>query len=314
MGTLLQIHWTGRFGNRMHQYAYGATYAELTGSQYLLPSAWEGTRLFANQPHSVVTQADLRVALADPTDGSIGDSRKMDVVRRHYPDAEMLSVDDTDDPYVTAEHTLCFHNLCATTAVTERMSRRRLQELFSFSPTVKRLRSYRRYSAVAGTYDVAHLRRGDVANPDVNRTRVAQPYSVISMNSYRRAFAKFGYSADSIEWISDDDTGRWVRRSGRKFGWGYPVGSGHLPGEMFDWLTDFLRLYFARTIFRGNSSFSWWAATLSPTARVFSPVLTQRSVYGVDGQVEVDEDFVEGNSPHWAYDNFKVRTPLTIGE
>jgi hypothetical protein len=82
-------------------------------------------------------------------------------------------------------------------------------------------------------------------------------------------------------------------------GWEYPTGSQYLPPIMFDWLDDFLKLYFARTIFRANSSFSWWAATLSPTARVFSPVMDKRHIYGVDGMEEIDVDFVEGNQPHW---------------
>ena len=67
---------------------------------------------------------------------------------------------------------------------------------------------------------------------------------------------------------------------------------------MFDWLPDFLRLYFARTIFRANSSFSWAAAFLSPTAKVYSPVLTERKTYRGDAD-EVMFEFVEGNEPHW---------------
>jgi len=31
---LLQLRWSGRFGNRLFQYAYGATYAKLTGREY----------------------------------------------------------------------------------------------------------------------------------------------------------------------------------------------------------------------------------------------------------------------------------------
>jgi hypothetical protein len=76
-----------------------------------------------------------------------------------------------------------------------------------------------------------------------------------------------------------------------------------LPGIIFDWLEDFLRLYFARTIFRANSSFSWWAAFLSPQARVFSPVLDVQHIYGVDGMEEISVEFVEGNHPHWMFDN-----------
>ena len=67
------------------------------------------------------------------------------------------------------------------------------------------------------------------------------------MESYGRAFRTFGYSEDSIKWVSDDYTGRWhVGRKRRYRGaWEYPVGSQCLPGIRFDWLDDFLKLYFA---------------------------------------------------------------------
>ena len=51
-------------------------------------------------------------------------------------------------------------------------------------------------------------------------------------------------------------------------------------------------LYFARTIFRANSSFSWVAGFLSPCAKVYSPVLTQRKIYK-DVADEILFDFVE---------------------
>ena len=38
---LLQLRWNGRFGNRMFQYAYGATYARLTGRPYARLSGWK---------------------------------------------------------------------------------------------------------------------------------------------------------------------------------------------------------------------------------------------------------------------------------
>ena len=63
-----------------------------------------------------------------------------------------------------------------------------------------------------------------------------------------------------MEWTTDDWTGKWgVGKPTIRGGWQYPVGSKVIPDVIFDWLPDFLRLYFARTIFRGNSSFSWVA-------------------------------------------------------
>jgi hypothetical protein len=180
------------------------------------------------------------------------------------------------------------------------MSRSHLKGLCEFSDEVTRLEAYKRYRDMQGLYDVAHLRRDDISDPEYNRTHV-QGYSVVSMESYLRAFRKFGYSEGAIEWVSDDYSGKWhVGRKKRLPGtWTYPIGSEYLPGVIFDWLGDFLKLYFARTIFRANSSFSWWAATLSPTAKVFSPVIDKNHIYGVDGTEEIAVDFVEGNHPHW---------------
>jgi hypothetical protein len=57
-------------------------------------------------------------------------------------------------------------------------------------------------------------------------------------------------------------------------------------------LPSFYRLMSARVLFRANSTFSWWAATLSH-ARVFSPVIK-----GLKGGRDVQCDtFVEGNWP-----------------
>jgi hypothetical protein len=61
-------------------------------------------------------------------------------------------------------------------------------------------------------------------------------------------------------------------------------------------------MYFARTIFRGNSSFSFWAGLLSPTAKVYSPVVDKQLIYGRDGLTEeLFLDFTEGNENHWMY-------------
>ena len=302
MGAFLgQLRWRGRFGNRMFQYAFGATYARLTGLDFWLPSEWEGTRLFKKQPHRVVENEDIRLALRLPDEAAASDRQRLEVVQRYYPDAELVDVEVAADPYAKLGHPLCHANGCAyNKAMFPRMSRSHLRSLCEFSDEVTRLEAYKRYSDMQGLYDVAHLRRDDISDVQYNRTHV-QGYSVVSLESYRQAFMKFGYSEDSMLWVSDDYTGKW--HSGRKMrlrgGWEYPEGSQYLPRIVFDWLDDFLKLYFARTIFRANSSFSWWAATLSPTARVFSPVINKAHIYGVDGMEEINVEFVEGNHPHW---------------
>jgi hypothetical protein len=300
---LLQLRWTGRFGNRMFQLAYGATYARLTGLEFWLPADWEGTSLFKHQPHKVVQNNEIRLALLLPDEGAASNRKRMEAVRKYYADAELIDTEIAPDPYFAPGHPLCHANGCAyNSAIFARMSKKHLQSLCEFSDEVTRLEAYKRYSDIQGMYDVAHLRRGDISNPEYNRAN-GQGYSVISKDSYFRAFRKLGYPEESVEWVSDDDTGKW--HVGRKVrfrgGWKYPAGSQYVPGVMFDWLGDFLKLYFARTIFRANSSFSWWAALLSPTAKVFSPIMHKRHVYGVDGMEEVTVDFVEGNHPHWLH-------------
>jgi hypothetical protein len=300
---LLQLHWGGRFGNRLFQYAYGATYARLTGVEFWLPSEWEGTRLFSKQPHKVVEHDDIRLALGNPADGPDALQEKLRAVQRHYPDAELINADSVADPYSRRAVPVCNAGGCLfNPAIFARLSKSHLRGLCEFSDEVKQLECYRRYSDMRGLYDVAHLRRDDISNPEFNRTHV-QGYSVISRESYFRAFRNFGYSEDSVLWVSDDYSGKWHpdRQVRHRAGWEYPAGSEYVPGIVFDWLNDFLKLYFARTIFRANSSFSWWAAALSPTARVFSPVLHEHRIYGVHGMEEIEVDFVEGNHPHWMY-------------
>jgi hypothetical protein len=74
---------------------------------------------------------------------------------------------------------------------------------------------------------------------------------------------------------------------------------------MFDWFEDFLRLYFARTIFRANSSFSWWASFLSgqrdQPAKIFAPRLDKKILYAAKEtyKQEGSFEFEEGNNPHW---------------
>ena len=300
----------------MFQYAYGATYARLTGRPYWLPSAWEGTRLFKHQLHGITENAEIRHALAEADDFYTKTEAKMAVVQKHYPAAELYDAELTPTPYMTPDHPLCHANGCAyNSAIFAKLSRAHLQQIFEFSDEVKQLAVYRRYAEMQGLYDIAHLRRDDISNVDYNRSHV-QGYSVVSKASYLRAFEKFGFDADSMLWVSDDYTRKWhVGRKMRYLGnWTYPEGAEYLPGIVFDWLEDFLKLYFARTIFRANSSFSWWAATLSPTATVYSPVIDRKHIYGVDGLEEIDVDFVEGNHPHWLYGGQYAKPEIVIGE
>ena len=291
----------------MHQYAYASEYAFRFNVPLLLPSDWEGCRLFEEQPHVIVPDDTLRLYLNQTHPSLDNLPARADAIARYngrtgacfeYSNPDCPQQVWSGKPAIFIDSVCAYHK-----AIFNGMSARRLRQRFRFSEEVRRTEMYRRLEDRQGTYDIAHLRRDDVSDPAINRIQV-QGYSVLSKNAYFNAFERYGFRPDDIQWISDDYLRRWHtdRPEAVRGGWSYPVGSQYLgPEVIFDWLEDFLKLYFARTIFRANSSFSWWAAFLSPTATVYSPVVDRRLVYGVDGQEEVEYEFVPGNHPHWMY-------------
>ena len=93
------------------------------------------------------------------------------------------------------------------------------------------------------------------------------PWPLISWKSYLTAMTKFGIYSDCIV-VSDN----WPR-------------GGYGMSRITE---DFQIMLNADYLFRGNSSFSWWAGELGK-AKVFSPVVPDK--HGV-----CDVDFVPGNS------------------
>ena len=43
---IVLLHWIGRFGNRMFQYAFGCSYAKRYNCIFYIPSEWEGSIIF----------------------------------------------------------------------------------------------------------------------------------------------------------------------------------------------------------------------------------------------------------------------------
>lgn len=298
---IMMVHWNGRFGNRLFSYAFGRHYAEKFGHEFIIPSEWEGTVLFKEVGSRIVEDNELRLRLnqsTQPFDNLAARSKA--VAQYGERTGQSLQYLNPDLPGDYGKTHVYFDSLCAFAPhIFDNYTMTDLRRWFEWSDEVRSLDVYKALEDRQGTYDIAHLRRDDISCPAYNKAR-PQAYSVISKDSYLKAFAKFGFDPAKVEWSSDDRTGKWLPRTPgpRQAGWTYPVGSHRVPDVIFDWLPDFLRLHFARTIFRSNSSFSWWAACLSPCAQVYSPVLRSRRLYLQEGD-EIDCEFVEGNHPHW---------------
>ena len=294
--------WTGMFGIRMHEYAFAKTYAHKNKMDLELLSDWEGSVMFKYATEKIIEFPELVEYLKNGN--RTLDERNQETLK-YYPDAIIWDGNHQyQDPYKDNQCTIITNGTNAYQAsIFDGMDLSYIKNIFELSDTIKESEIYKYWESKAGTYDVAHLRRGDCADVNYNLTN-EQGYSVVSKESYYAAYEKFGYDKDKIEWISNDHTKKWHQdRPDMIFlPWSYPQGAQFDENLGFDFLDDWLKMYFARTIFRGNSSFSFWAGLLSPTAKVYSPVVDKQLIYGRNGITEeIDLDFTEGNENHWMY-------------
>lgn len=118
---------------------------------------------------------------------------------------------------------------------------------------------YRRY--------VAHLRWGDFLGHD--------HFIAICRGSYLKAAEENGIDPRELTFVSQECALT-------------------IPARVPAFLPDFFQLMTAKVLFRGPSTFSWWAATLGNHERVFSP--DQRGIEHRGSHRGVqDVPFVEGN-------------------
>jgi len=296
--------WTGMFGVRMHEYAFAKTYAHKNDMDLEIFSNWEGSVMFKN---AIEKQIEFPELIAYLRNGARSLEERNQETIRYYPNSIYWNANHHPvDPYKNNNCSIITNDTNAyQESIFDEMDLSYIKHIFELSDIVKQSESYKYWESKAGTYDVAHLRRGDIADVQYNLNN-EQGYSVVSKESYFRAFEKFGYDKDKIEWISNDNTKKWHpdRPDTPMLPWRYPEGAQFDNNIIFDWLDDWLKIYFARTVFRGNSSFSFWACLLSPTAKVYSPVVNKQLIYGRDGRTEeIDLEFTEGNENHWMYSN-----------
>ena len=176
-----------------------------------------------------------------------------------------------------------------------------IKEIFSFNDMILESEMYHWYYKHRKTYDVVHLRRGDIARKDFNGR-----YSMITRDSYIKQINFLQWNMNDIIWISDDisektDSPIHKYKSINGHQLSYPVGETFSDSEyFFDFLPDFFLIYFSRRVLRGNSSFSWWACQLGNTV-TYSPVVPPKPEINIDKYVETDAEFVKSNSPHFVY-------------
>lgn len=133
---------------------------------------------------------------------------------------------------------------------------------FEFRPEVERAAA-----GVTVPMIAAHRRVGDYAGAG---------YPVISEVAYRNAVFDAGFKLDKLVFVTEENA----------------VRSGYFDSIGAPFMPDFIAMMRADVLFRGNSSFSWWASVLGD-AETWAPVIT-----GLEGGREHDEvPFVKGNHP-----------------
>lgn len=280
--------WKGRFGNRMHIFAYLLTRSNLLGGSIFLPSHWEGSKIF-----------NLKYNLAP----NFNSYKNLNIKK--------INVNDPFNNYRLSNYCALVDDHCSYHAsIFKQMNKKDLLKSFEFNDFVKDLEIYKRLEDLQGTYSIAHYRKLDLQSPN-NKT-----HSEIDIISYKKAFRDFDIDPQTIHWVSDvglppkNDLAFDYEPAPEKL-WKYPEGSIFNKIYGFDWLFDFLKMYFSKNLFRPYSSFSFWAGFLSqnrntPT-KVFCP--NKESYQKPEPKIV---NFIEGNHTHWAAGRHKNLPDLII--
>jgi len=293
---LNHVHWIGRFGNRMFQVAYAKAFEKQNNTEYRTISRWEGDVLFKNCRTKLIKDKMFVRELTSygtKSDQNLQGWEK--IVQKHNKrtndDIRFLFPYDIGS-FEEPKTSLAMDCACWDSEyIFNQYTKTDLKKLFEFSDEVKESDVYKKAEDRQGTYDVAHLRRDDTVFSEENHN---WNYPVVSRQSYEKAFRTFDINPDTVEWISDDFP------SHPSMGWNYPLGQTKSDEVFFDFFPDFLKLYFGRNVFRANSSFSWWATFLSPTAKVYSPILHNRVLYYKTKQ-ELNCEFIQSTTPHFMH-------------
>jgi hypothetical protein len=300
IGSIYQIHWIGRFGNRMFQYAFGCHYANTYNCYYQLPSKWEGTHLFKpyNKAFPIfdeILQRELKETKALAGEEANKKHRIKSIERYgirinksfKFIETQQRNYYGLTNIYFDDLHMMYFPHIY------NKYNPKFIKSIFQFNENVINSELYQEMYKKKGTYDCAHIRRGDIVTKNYSGA-----HSAISIKSYHEEMKKQGIDPKNVIYVSDDKDVRTKTKWDKycKDKWSYPEGQHLLDKVFFDWFPDFLTMYFSRKLFRGNSSISWWAGFLGD-CEVYAPVVTKRITS--KGEHFMESQFVKGNHPHF---------------
>lgn len=288
----------------MHIYAYLFSRSNLFKSKIYLPSHWEGEKIF-NLDYHLIPDSDFRASL----NSSLSSCRNCRLSLLNYfnkkynTNIQYLDAEDPRVNFASFHYPLAIESHCAYhKSIFENMNKHDLLRLFHFNDFIKNLDIYKYLEDIQGTYNVAHLRKKDLLLPG-NKT-----HGFVNFGFFNKAFKKFDIDPNSIHWVSDSpiESARSifdfkVNSFYKNYKWKYPEGSNFDSHFGFDWLFDFLVMYFSKNLFRSFSSFSFWAGFLSMNRDLPTQVFSAKSCMNKTSNTKiVKADFVEGNHVHWA--------------
>jgi len=290
-GRIISVHWHGRFGNRVFQYAFLCEAARrYAPSIVYLTSDWEGTVLFDITQCPVLVLPD---ALSNPFN-DIFSTVKGTVIEKEKRVTNLFKKYSNSNPAFGSAVPQVWKNLAKKEpprnkfghvdawlnslsmmyldSIFRKMDRGYVMQLLRFSDHVRDSKIFKTLSSMARTYDLAQLRRDDVLNvqkPD----GTCGSYCVISLKSYENAMADRDINSKDVVWVSDDSKLRTVQSwhndlsdamssLSNKY-WQYPTGEQYIPDYMYSFFPDLLLMTFARRFFRAGSSFGFWGAFLN---------------------------------------------------
>lgn len=312
---IMLLHWTGRFGNRMFLYAFGCQYAKTYGCTFYIPSEWEGTKLFEPCKYAkIIPDDDLRLHINQThKEMDTLEYRKWALNQYKEKTGDEVEFILTNDVNQMGKTNVAFDDLsCMYFPHIFKMFDKTFlaNEVFKFKESVMQLPMIQEILAIKQTYDVVHWRRGDIASKAYKGA-----HSLVSQQSIDQALGRFRETQElPLIFVSDDTSVRtqhikdlnlskWYKKS-TGHSWSYPVGE-HVKNQdiIFDWLFEFFVIMNARTVYRGNSAFSWWASFFgqlcNPDINIYAPVIRTKPNEFKNKFWEMDCAFRKGNDPHF---------------